>query len=152
MFRSIRFRLTVWYVVLLALTLAAFSGGVYFALRQNLYGNLQDTVDTRAQTLTGVLTFRGDLPVLTQSDAPTDPQGEQFARVFDKSGNVVYDNSTGVTVPIDQASVTRALSGSTVRDSVQSSDEVLQTVTQPIQHNAQVVGAIQVGVSEGDVR
>ncbi len=45
--RPIRVRLTLWYVLLLAITLAAFSAGVYFALRQSLYSNLDDSLDRK---------------------------------------------------------------------------------------------------------
>ena len=36
----IRLRLTLWYVLLLALILAAFAAGVYLVLRQTLYQDL----------------------------------------------------------------------------------------------------------------
>ena len=39
MLRSVRLRLTLWYVLLLAIILAGFSAGVYLLLRDNLYGN-----------------------------------------------------------------------------------------------------------------
>jgi len=38
--RSVRFRLTLWYVLILAVLLAAFSTGIYMTLRQRLYDNL----------------------------------------------------------------------------------------------------------------
>ena len=44
----IRLRLTIWYVLLLALILAAFAGGVYLLLRHNLNQNLNDSIQNRA--------------------------------------------------------------------------------------------------------
>lgn len=46
--RSIRVRLTLWYVLLLAVILEVFSAGMYAALRVSLYNNLDDSVDSRA--------------------------------------------------------------------------------------------------------
>jgi len=153
MLKSLRVRLTIWYVVLLAIILAAFSAGVYFALRENLHSNLDDSVDTRAQVLASAVTVSGGRPVLTTADAPGDPQGESFARVFDSSGNVTFDNTNGETsVPIDQAAVNTVLNGQAVRNSAKSVEETLQVLTTPILRDSRVVGALQVGQSSEDVR
>ena len=53
-FGSIRARLTLWYLLLLALTLAIFSGGVYFALRASLYGSLDDSIQSRIEIIRSV--------------------------------------------------------------------------------------------------
>ena len=153
MLRSLRVRLTIWYVVLLAVILASFSTGVYFALRETLYGNLDDSVDTRAQVLAGAVAVSGGTPTLSNADAPSDPQGETFARVFDSSGNVTFDNTNADTaVPIDQAAVNAALDGQTVRNNAKSVEESLQVLAAPIVRDSRVVGVLQVGQSSEDVR
>ena len=151
MLRSIRVRLTIWYVVLLAVILAAFSAGVYFALRENLYGNLDDSVDTRAQTLQNAITFDPS-PHLTQQEAPTDHEAESFAIVFNLGGKISYDNRESIGVLIDDAAVQRALSGTPTRADVKSSSGTLRVLTEPIIRGGQPAGALQIGLSEGDVR
>ncbi|HLA09773.1 MAG TPA: ATP-binding protein [Pyrinomonadaceae bacterium] len=51
MFDSVRFRLTLWYVAVLALVLIAFSSGVYALLAQSLYDRLDSTLRNEARAL-----------------------------------------------------------------------------------------------------
>ena len=62
--RSIRLRLTLWYVLLLAVILAAFSAGIYLTLRHNLSANLNDSLETRTNILLDVVHFEGGRPTL----------------------------------------------------------------------------------------
>ena len=52
-FKSIKFRLTVWYLVAIALLLAAFGGVAYFMLSRDLYRNLDETLRARVGELQG---------------------------------------------------------------------------------------------------
>src|SRR5262245_38845803 len=112
LFRSIRVRLTLWFVLLLAVTLAVFCAALYLALRRDLNSNLNDSLDSRAEIVSGLVTDvdRVDVAELT---IPGDPvEGEEFVRVFDSSGNLVYDNSgENFRPPEDPAAVSAALSG-----------------------------------------
>ena len=151
-FRSIRVRLTLWYVLLLAVILAVFSAGVYVALRYSLYGNLDDTLDTRATAFITVATADGGSPHLTLSDAPNDPNEEAFVRLFDTSGKVTFDNTgPDEAAAVDQSAVQHALQGDPTRTSTSSATEDLRILTTPIRSGGQVVGVLQVGISEGDV-
>ena len=47
-FRPIRVRLTLWYVLLLAIVLIAFSTALYLALRVSLYDDLDDVLRSSA--------------------------------------------------------------------------------------------------------
>jgi heavy metal sensor kinase len=153
MFRSIRFRLTVWYVVLLAVILGAFSAGIYFALRQDLYDNLRKSLDSRAELLLGHISYEGGRPLLTEAEAPPDPEEEHFARVFDASGNVTFDNSTEeIEVPVDEAAVRAALDGETTRKTQDAEEEPMQVLTRPITDGSRITGALQVGLTEEDTR
>ena len=53
----IRLRLTLWYVFLLALILAAFAAGVYLLLRHTLYQNLNDSIQSRASALLSIVQY-----------------------------------------------------------------------------------------------
>ena len=151
--RSIRLRLTLWYVLLLAVILAAFSTGIYLTLRQNLYGNLDDSIETRANDLLAVMRYDGERPTLSgriPSDNPN--QGEQFVRVFDLAGEPTFDNSTPEgDIPVDRGAVGAALAGKTVTRTVDVSDETIRVRTLPIEPDGQISGVLEVGRSEGDV-
>ena len=115
LFRSIRVRLTLWYVLLLAIILAAFSFGVYFTLRHNLYANLDDSIDTRVGDLLTSVRYEDARPTLSgrlASETPT--QGEEFVRVYAASEGLTFDNSAPAgDVAIDHQAVQEALAGKT---------------------------------------
>ena len=48
---SIRIRLTLWYVLVLAVILAAFGAGVYLTLRHILHSNLDESIQNQASAL-----------------------------------------------------------------------------------------------------
>src|SRR6266496_417943 len=91
--RSIRVRLTLWFVFLLAITLAIFCAALYLALRHNLNSSLNDSLESRAEIVAGLVVDVDHVDV-AELTIPGDPvEGEEFVRVFDSSGNLVFDNS-----------------------------------------------------------
>jgi heavy metal sensor kinase len=154
LFRSIRVRLTLWYVVLLAGILAVFSGGVFLGLRENLNTNLNDSLDNRADIVRSLVSYEDGRPTLGGADIPGDPlEGEHFARVFDSSGDVIFDNSSPAgAVPLNEDELAEALSGTATRASTDTAREPLRILTTPLRQDSAVVGAVQVGLSEGDFR
>lgn len=151
--RFIRVRLTLWYVVLLAVLLAAFSAGVYAALRENLYSSLNDSIDNRAEIVAGLVTRDGVLDT-SEVDIPGDPlEGENFVRVYDASGALIFDNSTPeFSAPPDPGAVAAALAGDRSRWHVKTAHEDLRVIAAPIENDSGVLGVVEVGLSEGDVR
>jgi heavy metal sensor kinase len=151
-FRSIRVRLTIWYVLLLAVILAVFSAGVYVALRESLNRNLNDTLETDAEVLESAVEVDNGRPRLSPVTAPGHIEGEQFARVFDASGVLTFDNALPSASPaVDQDAIGAALSGRTTRRSAQTSKEGLRVLTLPIRRDGVVIGALEVGRTEDDV-
>lgn len=70
-FKTIKFRLTVWYLVAIMILLAAFSAAAYFMLSRNLYQNLDDSLKGRISELQrsiavedGHITFGGKVDEL----------------------------------------------------------------------------------------
>ena len=151
--RSIRFRLTLWYVLLLAVILAGFSAGIYLTLRHSLSSNLDDALETRAEELLAVVRFEGDRPTLAGA-VPSEGQGEgeQFIRVFDASGAPTFDTSAPAgEVPVAQGAVQAALAGRTVTDSVTAEKETFRARLVPIRRSGQVGGVLEIARSEEDV-
>jgi heavy metal sensor kinase len=52
-FHSIKFRFTIWYLLVLAVLLIALSAGVYFYLSRSLYGSLDHSLELRSTQLVG---------------------------------------------------------------------------------------------------
>ncbi|MDO8616784.1 MAG: ATP-binding protein [Dehalococcoidia bacterium] len=151
--RSIRLRITLWYVLLLAVVLAAFCAGIYFALRQSLIDDLDNLLESRAGLLLGAISYESGRPTITGIDFTGDPaEGENFARVFDSSGEVTFDNSAGVGgPPVDQPVIERTLKGETTTRRVEAGGQTLRVTTLPILRGSAPAGALEVGISQEDV-
>ena len=151
--RSIRLRLTLWYVLLLAIILAAFSAGIYLALRHGLYANLDDSIEARANDLLGIIRYEEGGPTLAGSLAADSPDlGEQFVRVYDASGNLTFDTSGEAgTVPIQRSAVEKALAGRSAAHSVSAGGGPFRVLVVPIDRDGQVTGALEVGRASDDV-
>jgi heavy metal sensor kinase len=151
--RSIRLRLTLWYVVLLAIILAAFSAGIYLTLRHNLYADLDDSLETRANDLVPLISQVGARPTLPADVSADNPDlGEQFVRLYDAFGQLTFDNSDQPsTVPADAKAVQRALSGKATRRAASVEGDSFRVLLVPIEQDGRVTGVLEVGRAAGDV-
>jgi heavy metal sensor kinase len=92
--QSIRMRLTLWYSLILALSLSLFGGGAYFAMRHSIY----DTVDTelrqRVGGIRGIISEnapRGGTELDEEFHEFAAGQGEKARlRVVDATGHVLF--------------------------------------------------------------
>lgn len=152
-FRSIRLRLTLWYVLLLAIILAGFSAGIYLTLRHNLYVNLDDSLEARANDLLPLVQHNGASPTLSASTSADRPDlGEQFVRVYDASGRLTFDSSGEAgAIPIDEQAVQRALVGGIVTHGMSVTGDPFRVRIVPIDQNGRITGALEVGRAADDV-
>jgi heavy metal sensor kinase len=150
---SIRLRLTFWYVLVLAIILAAFSTGIYLTLGHSLYANLDDSIEARANDLLGLAAYEGGRPTLSANVAGSGPElGEQFVRVYDAAGLVTIDSSAEAgSVPGDAQVVQRALAGQTSTLSLKADGNSFRIRIVPIEKDGQITGALEVGRATGDV-
>jgi len=151
--RLVRVRLTLWYVLLLAVILAAFSAGVYMILRHHLYNNLDESINNYSGALFDTIQYEGDQPTLPDSIAWGDPyEGEHFARVFDTSGSLTFDDSAlAGDVPVDTQAIDGALAGKSETRSVKVDGDPMRVRTWPITRDGEVTGVLEVGLSSDDV-
>jgi heavy metal sensor kinase len=157
MIRSVRFRLTIWYVVILAIILAAFSFGVYWFMRGQLYHNLDDSVEHRANILQALVMFDDDRPTLASSIFEEDPDAnESFVRLFDATGGVTFTNPAFEgDIPVDATAVQKSLSGRRGRDTARTETiggSEMRVRTFPIRQNRELLGVLEVGQPEDDLR
>lgn len=162
--RGIRVRLTLWYLLALAVVLALFGAGVYVALRESLNDGLEASVRSRSDALVGVIQLDGARPVLPASVVNAQPvtsQGgglddeaaeEQYARTWDQAGNVVSDaGGEDSEVARRQATLVPVLDGAERWETLPGEDAEFTVLVRPIVDNGQIVGALEVGQSREDV-
>lgn len=90
--KSIKFRLTMWYVVVLVILLLLFSTIAYFLLSHNLYQNLDESLEMRAAQLESILSVEdGELNLedVSQWDSEGDFQEElgELVLLYDAEGH-----------------------------------------------------------------
>lgn len=150
--RSIRVQLTLWYVLLLAITLGLFCAGLYVALRLTLYQNLRDSLEARTEIISSLATQNRDFDVELIGPIGDPTEGEEFARVYDYGGDLVLDNTVDAKpIPEDFESIDRALSGQPKQRSLVANGHHLRVLAAPIIIDGDVVGVVEVGL-ENDVR
>jgi heavy metal sensor kinase len=149
--RSLHLKLTLWYVLLLAVILAAFSAGIFLTLRHSLSANLNETLETRVDELLPIVRFSGGSPTLADVLPGGAEVDDQYVRVFGTSG-MTYDGSGLLLVPIDREAVQDARAGITVTHTLHGRTDPFRSRFAPIQQDGEIVGVLEVGRSEQDLR
>jgi heavy metal sensor kinase len=152
--RSIRTRLALWYLTILALILCLFAGGVYFTMRKLVYDSPNDTLQNLAFLTQRLLIFdsTGRPSLNLPQGSNQEETGDNFQRVFGADGRVLFDNSQALgEVPVDQHALERALAGHSHTSTVGSGDAEARVLTLPIEHEGRFVGALQLGESTADL-
>lgn len=152
LWQSLRLRLTLWYVVLLAIILIAFSGIVSVRLNTTLQNNLDDTLRNRADQLIGTIRSTNGRLALDPAQLPVDRnQGEHFTRLYDATGILISNDTAGIgAVPPLPSDVAMAERGVTTTRSIATGDTHLRVLTTPLPQSHP--GVLQVGLAEDDIR
>jgi heavy metal sensor kinase len=118
----IRARLTLWYVAILAVILAALGGFLLFRLRADLLAGIDQSLDVRAAQISLGLQGQGDGEFQDVSDASLTglPRGESAAQLMSASGRVLETSGDQVASRplIDRGQLDRAATGEQVRASL----------------------------------
>jgi heavy metal sensor kinase len=150
---SIRVRLTLWYVLLLAIVLAVFGGAVFLSLRHVLYSNLDASIQSSADAILGTIQLEegGQFPSIPRPADDSDDDIEQYVRVFDISKKLVFD-STGSNehLFVDGPALSRALAGESRIRRFEADDDPMRAGTFPIVRDGVAVGVLEVGRTEED--
>lgn len=159
--RLIRVRLTLWHVVSLALLLALFSAGVYFALRGALRDNLENGIESRTDVLLRIIQVDGGLPVLPINIAPASSDDddndnelddEELILMFDRSGMLLLDTSDpDEEIPSLSSRIQPVLEGDERWMDVRGDDDLFRVLIVPIEWDGTIIGALAVGESDEDV-
>ncbi len=130
---SIRTRLTLWYVSLLALTLIVFSVGLYVALTNQMYSSLDERLQLATRNALEASRGEGGPP------PPTAPSSSVSSRVINSTGQVM--NATGIlsTAPIDSAALDQARQTHGAFRTIELADGTRARVfIMPLERNGQV--------------
>ncbi len=151
MFRSLRWRLTAWYVALLCGLLLIFSTGTYIAVSKLLLDNLDDLLASQAKLIVETINLN-DRELAIQNDAlqigrNTD---DHLTRLYGADGTRLFDNDANINSAELNGAVHEALDGKQDYDLI-SDHGGLRVLTFPIKRGSQVVGVLQVGLSLEDV-
>jgi heavy metal sensor kinase len=158
LFFSIRTRLTVWYVSLLALALSAFSASLYFILQEALYHNLDNVLMNHAEMIAANMRLEEDEWENTHNvrlHVRSDPQaGEHFWRLINEKGQIILQSGVQDigNLPIDTEAIQTAMRGSASAQTVRISDDFIRLYTTRVTAPEKKSLYLQVGISEDEVR
>ena len=158
-FRSLRFKLTLWYVLILGILLISFSSFLYITLSRSLYRD----VDNRLRSLAHLIATESGTPSSTFGFGKLDkamratlnlrPVGK-FIQVLDESGNIgeKSENLKNVQLPIGLPALKNASKGFITFETVRTfGNTPLRMMTLPVIENGHMARIIQVASSLEDV-
>jgi heavy metal sensor kinase len=132
---SIKFRFTIWYLLVLAVLLSALSAGVYFYLSRSLYGNLDDSLELRSTQLRSI-------PAILESIRQGEFQeelGEIVILYFYSGDQLVEVSPRGISIPLSHELISQAIAGTSLFTTIQTAEgERLRLLAVPI--NISILG------------
>jgi heavy metal sensor kinase len=153
-FRTIRARLTLWYVALLALILFAFSGALYFLLAHGLYQQLDDSLTLNAHQLAGELNIQDGqvhIPNREAADVAALRARGYLIRLLDPQAQVIDINVGSVELPVPPGAREAALQGHDQFETVPLNGENYRLYTLPLDDNGQLQGMLQIAQNYGGI-
>ena len=158
-FRSLRFKLTLWYVLILGILLISFSSFLYFTLSKSLY---RDT-DVKLRSLAELIASESASPLskfgfgnIDQALAASmnlKPIGK-FIQVLDETGKIgrKSDNLRDIQLPISLNALRNASKGLITFETDRSfGNASLRIITFPVIENNHIARIVQVASSLEDV-
>jgi heavy metal sensor kinase len=158
-FRSLRFKLTLWYVLILGVLLISFSGFLYFTLSNSLYRDADNKLRSLAELIASesyspLSKFGfGNIDQTLELSMNLKPVGK-FIQVLDDSGRVgrKSDNLKNVQLPISLNALKNASKGLVTFETNHSfGNTPLRIVTLPVLEKNQITRIVQVASSLEDV-
>lgn len=152
---SIRLRLTIWYVGLLAGLLIGFNLLVYSVLSIGLQAEAERTIQGRAQVVSTFIQEENDPLFLLVSGLVTLPPIDVFSspdvyvQIIWPDGSIVSrsDNLGGQQLPVDNQHIERVLKGVVVQEVTTVGTSRLLLHSEPLSIGGRNIGVIQVGQS-----
>lgn len=115
---SIKFRFTLWYLVVLGIALASLSAGAYYYLSRTLYQNLDDSLELRATQISHV----GEVLMSVVEGQFEEEVGELVYFYFYSEGQLMYLAPRDIDIPISTELVEQAFSGQSTFATVETTE------------------------------
>jgi heavy metal sensor kinase len=132
---SIKFRFTMWYLLVLAVLLIALSAGVYFYLSRSLYQNLDNSLELRSTQLRSIQDI---LESIRQGEFQ-EQLGEIVILYFYSGGELVEVSPRGISIPVNDETVSQAIDGTSSFTTIETTEgERLRLFAVPI--NISILG------------
>ncbi len=153
--RSLRFKLTLWYVLILGILLISFSNFLYFTLSKSLHRD----VDNKLRSLAELIASESSSPLSKFSFGTIDQTLEasmnlkpigKFIQVLDESGNIgrKSDNLRNVQLPISLNALKNASKGLITFETNRTiGNTPLRIMTFPVVENSHVTKIVQIASS-----
>jgi heavy metal sensor kinase len=126
---SIKFRFTIWYLLVLAVLLIALSAGVYFYLSRSLYRSLDDSLEIRS---TQIRSIQDILESIRQGEFQEE-LGEIVILYFYSGNQLMEVSHRGITIPVSHELISKAIAGSSLFATVQTEEgEGLRLLAVPV--------------------
>ena len=158
-FRSLRFKLTLWYVLILGILLISFSSFLYLTLSRSLYRDVDHKLRSLAELIASESTSPlskfgfGNIDQALEATMNLKPIGK-FIQVLDESGRIgrTSENLKSVQLPISLNALRNGSKGLITYETNRSlGNTPLRIITYPVKENNQVTKMIQVASSLEDV-
>src|SRR3972149_3977163 len=142
-FRSLRFKLTLWYVLILGILLISFSSFLYLTLSRSLYRDVDHKLRSLAELIASESTSPlskfgfGNIDQTLEASMNLKPIGK-FIQVLDESGQIgrKSDNLKNVQLPISLNALKNASKGLITFETNRSIENTpLRIITFPVVEN-----------------
>ena len=158
-FRSLRFKLTLWYVLILGILLISFSTFLYFTLSNSLYRDVDNKLRSLAELVSSESSSPlskfgfGNIDQALETSMNLKPIGK-FIQVLDESGNIgrKSENLKNVQLPIGLNALKNASKGLITFETNRSiANTPLRIITFPVVENNHVTKIVQIASSLEEV-
>jgi len=156
---SLRFKLTLWYVLILGILLISFSTFLYFTLSKSLHRDADNKLRSLAELIASESASPlskfgfGNIDRALEASMNLKPIGK-FIQVLDESGNIgrKSDNLRNIQLPISLTALKNASKGMMTFETNRSfGNAPLRIITFPVLENHHVTKIVQVASSLEDV-
>src|SRR5579859_7669572 len=149
---SIRVRLTLWYVALLAVILVVFSVLLYVTLSRSLREEMDATLTNEAERLIGSMDFNSVTGALDLGDGPDNLRIGTVAALYDRTGTHLLAYDPRQPLPVLPDALSQAGQGRQTFETATLADGTQwRVLSLPVTANGVLLGILQVGRPVGEV-
>ncbi|MCE5324300.1 HAMP domain-containing protein [bacterium] len=157
-FSSVRFRLTLWNIGVLALVLFGFLAVMHFSVRSYLLSETDHRLSGMAKRHLDIINKKApsNLPPPPKDDSASEKKHfRPMVHQFDLKGKQVFVAGEKQEIkepPWDEKAFKKAMAGERVFTTIAADDTILRVISLPIRKKGTITGVIQVAVSFAEVQ